>query len=233
MLRLTTLLLLVLFTCPTLYAQDTLRVMVYNLLFYGQNNTFCNRDCKDTQLREILANERLDIFAANEISNGGNQANVNSNALLANVLNQGGTTRWQRAPIVTGTTHPILNALYFNSDKLGHLRFETADRSFPRLDLHKLYYKSADLATGGDTIFLHIGVFHQKAGDTQSDRQQRGRDIESYIQLMDRWGGIDNLMLMGDYNCTSSDDPGYAPLLVWNNPDGQLRDPINRPGNCN
>ncbi len=231
--RSTVLLLLALLIQFPLYAQDTLRVMVYNLLFYGQNNTFCNRDCKDAQLRQILAEERLDLFAVNEISNAGSQSGVHSNALLANVLNQGGTSRWERAPLVTGTNHPILNALYYNSDKLGHLRFETADRNFPRLDLHKLYYKSADLATTGDTIFLYVGVFHQKAGDTQSDRQQRGRDMQTFIDLMNRWGRIDNLMLMGDFNCTSSEDLGYAPLLVWNNSEGQLRDPINRPGQWN
>lgn len=214
-------------------AQDTLRVMAYNLLYYGQPNDFCDRNCKDEQLRQILADERLDIFAVNEISNAGRQADNNSNALLNNVLNINGVESWQRAPVATNTAHNPLNALYYNSDKLGYIRYQTAVSGFPRLDLHKLYYKSNDLETTEDTVFLHVAVFHHKAGSSSAEERQRGEDVATFINLLDQWGGITNLMVLGDFNCQGSDDAGYAPLLEWDNPLGQLRDPINRPGRWN
>ncbi|MCD4723670.1 MAG: hypothetical protein K8R63_02420, partial [Bacteroidales bacterium] len=64
---------LFLFSLNFLTAQDTLKVMHYNLLYYGQNTGFCNitnnnPDLKDAYLRTILGYVKPDIFTVNEMS---------------------------------------------------------------------------------------------------------------------------------------------------------------------
>ena len=68
-----TILLLLTFILNTLAAQDTLRVMQYNLLYYGVNTGFCNftnnnPDVKDAYLRTIIEYVKPDIFTVNEIT---------------------------------------------------------------------------------------------------------------------------------------------------------------------
>ncbi len=222
---------------PALQAQpcDTLRVLVTNLLFYGRNNSFCDPACKDDQLRQLLADQRPHLIGFNEIWNNTQQGPTLAAALRANVLNAGpNPPRFDCAPIHTASFHPLVNALCFDSTRLGFLRYETANLTWPRLDLYKLYFKSQTLATLADTVFLFVGVLHQKAGSSSAEEVQRGADIQLFLDLLDRWhtqqGPIENLILMGDFNGNSHLDPGYAPLLVWNNAAGQLVDPLDRPG---
>lgn len=214
---------------------DTLRVLVANLLFYGRNNSFCDPACKDDQIRQLLAVERPDLIGFNEIWNNTQQGPTLAAALRANVLNAGPQPpRYDCAPIHTVTFHPLVNALCFDSTRLGFLRYETANLTWPRLDLYKLYFKAQTLATLADTVFLFVGVLHQKAGTAPADEAQRDADMQLFIDLLDRWhtthGPIENLILMGDFNGNSHLDPGYAPLLTWSNATGQLVDPVNRPG---
>ena len=56
-----------------LQAQDTLTVMQYNLLYYGEITGFCNNsnnslEMKDPHLRNILDFVKPDIFTVNEMS---------------------------------------------------------------------------------------------------------------------------------------------------------------------
>lgn len=50
------------------WAQDTVRVMAYNLLYYGSTPGYCNTSCKDRQLRTIVGYIRPHIIGFNEIA---------------------------------------------------------------------------------------------------------------------------------------------------------------------
>src|SRR5210317_61508 len=81
-----------------LNAQDTIRVMHYNLLYYG-NSSFCtesnnNTDLKDAYLRTILTYSKPDIITVNEMS----YQSTFQQRILSEVMNQSGYALFDMVP---------------------------------------------------------------------------------------------------------------------------------------
>ncbi|MFW6020419.1 MAG: hypothetical protein ACOCPM_07545, partial [Bacteroidales bacterium] len=56
-----------------LFPQDTLKLMQYNLLYYGKNTDFCtqNIDTKNQDLSRIVQHIKPDILGVNELDGEG------------------------------------------------------------------------------------------------------------------------------------------------------------------
>ncbi len=80
-----------LFLLSLLWAQDTIRVLTYNLLSYGQTSGYCLTDCKDRQLRTIIGFVQPDLIVFNEIAPYPQYVR----RLLDSVLNIGGVSYWR------------------------------------------------------------------------------------------------------------------------------------------
>ena len=90
-----------------LFAQDTIRVMQYNLLRYGESNQ--PPSTKNPLLSTIINYVKPDIFGCNELSATADYAQN----VLTGALNINGETKWKRAKLSkAGVDASLTNTLF-------------------------------------------------------------------------------------------------------------------------
>jgi len=214
----------------TLHAQDTLRVMVYNLLYYGEYVFGCNANNnnpndKDVYLRTILDYDLPDIFVVNEISS---QAYFHQR-ILDSVLHKITDSQYARAGSQQISNSSIMNMLYYNTEKLA-LHSQHIVQSITRdINLYSLYYKSPDLVYG-DTAFIHCIGAHLKAGSTASDQQRRRDQINNVIAWLQYNRQPGNFLFMGDLNVKTVEELSMQALLYGADISFRFYDPVNQLG---
>lgn len=227
--------LLLLFFCYRalgLFAQDTITMMQYNLLYYGNYNsgfadcyeTNNNTQTKDEHIRTVLAYVQPDILTVNEF--GATQALTND--FLQHNLNINGVNYWQTDNLINYASSEIVNHIFYNSNKFG-LKRHVALRTSPRdSDIYELYCKTPSL-TAGDTIKLVCIVTHLKAGKGyESSRRACLQTIMDFI-----WDHYpeDNVLIMGDFNMYGASETGYQLLTrTYSHPDICFVDPLGTAG---
>ena len=222
--------LLILLTLLTItaHAQDTLTVMQYNLLYYGNYNsgfadcyeTTNNTQRKDECIRTIVDFVKPDIFTVCEF---GATQQLQNNFLRHN-LNINGADYWQSDNIINIAGSNIINHIFFDSRKMG-LKRHVALRTNPRdTDIYELYLKTPSLAAG-DTIRLVCIVAHPKAGmGYESDRRALMQIAMDYVNQN---YPTDNVLIMGDFNMYGASEPGYRLLTqTYSNPSICFMDPL-------
>ena len=210
------------------HAQDTLTVMQYNLLYYGNYNsgfadcyeTNNNTQRKDECIRTIVDFVKPDIFTVCEF---GATQQLQNNFLRHN-LNINGADYWQSDNIINIAGSNIINHIFFDSRKLGlkkHVALQTQPRD---TDVYELYLKTKSLAAG-DTIRLVCIVAHPKAGmGYESDRRALMQIAMDYVNQN---YPTDNVLIMGDFNMYGASEPGYRLLTqTYSNPSICFMDPL-------
>ena len=208
-------------------AQDTLTVMQYNLLYYGNYNsgfadcyeTNNNTQRKDECIRTIVDYVKPDIFTVCEF---GATAALQNDFLRHN-LNINGANYWQSDNIINYAGENIINHIFYDSRKIG-LKRHIALRTQPRdTDVYELYLKTQNLAAG-DTVKLVCIVAHPKAGmGYESNRRALMQVAMDYVNLH---YPKDNVLIMGDFNMYTSNEPGYRLLTqTYSNPEICFMDP--------
>ena len=225
--------LLTCFIITVSYSQDTLTIMHYNILNYGNNTGYCsqennNIDSKDEYIRTIFNHVKPDIFTVNEISNS---QDIQSR-MLDNNLNQDGLDKYEMANFIKIADSYIVNQMYFNSSKLGLHSHSIAQSYIRDIDIYKLYYKSNDIEYG-DTAFITCLVAHLKAGNSSENANKRSLMVSNTLDYLDDLALDDNYMFMGDFNTYKSSEAAYQLLINNQNNSVQFIDPIDTPGNWN
>ena len=216
----------------TAQAQDTLTIMQYNLLYYGNYNsgfadcyeTNNNTQRKDECIRTIVDYVKPDIFTVCEF---GATAALQNDFLRHN-LNINGANYWQSDNIINYAGENIINHIFYDSRKMG-LKSHVALRTQPRdTDVYELYLKTPNL-TAGDTVKLVCIVAHPKAGmGYESNRRALMQIAMDYIN---QHYPTDNVLIMGDFNMYSSSEPGYRLLTqTYSNPSICFIDPLTSVG---
>ncbi|MBG0782085.1 MAG: T9SS type A sorting domain-containing protein [Bacteroidales bacterium] len=214
----------------TTQAQDTLKVMHYNLLYYGVVTSWCtndnnNVDNKNIHLRTILGEVQPDILTVNEIS-----ANeIVQNELMQNTLNVDGKDYYQKAEVRNQAGSSIVNMLYYDSRKLKLKQQYTAQQYVRDVDVYELYYNSADLALG-DTAFVVCVVAHLKAGSEEGDAATRNVMANDVMQFLEQHYTSENVLLMGDFNLYSGSEAAYQTITNYANIDMRFLDPVSQNG---
>lgn len=215
----------------SLQAQDTLRVLQYNLLYYGYTTSFCtntnnNVNDKDVYLRTIVNHLKPDIFAVNELGTGVH----NMKRILDNVLNTNGVDYYQHATYTNIANSSIINALYFDSRKFTLYREAVPNTVLRDINLYTLYYNAPDLHVTRDTVFVTCVVAHLKAGSEASDQQTRTLMVRNTMNYLNNQNIRGNVLFMGDFNMKSSYEEAYQLMINPQSPVIQFFDPINAPG---
>ncbi len=211
-------------------AADTLTVMQYNLLYYGQITSFCNNSnnslaMKDPHLRTVLDFVRPDIFTVNEISP---DESVHQH-ILDNNLNINFVDYYKKAQGRNTAGSNIVNMLYYDSRKLELKRQFTAQNHVRDIDVYELYYKSNDLSYS-DTAFVVCVVAHLKAGNTSGDANSRKIMVENALRFLETRYANSNVMIMGDFNFYGASESAFQTLLNYPNPAMRFLDPIGQIG---
>lgn len=209
-------------------AQDTLTVMQYNLLYYGNYQsgfadcfeTNNNTQRKDECIRTIVNYVKPDIFTVCEF--GATQA-LQSDFLRHN-LNINGANYWQSDNIINYENSNIINHIFYDSRKMG-LKKHVALRTNPRdTDVYELYLKTPSLAAG-DTIKLVCIVAHPKAG--MGYEGQRRALMQVAMDYVNQHYPTDNVLIMGDFNMYGASESGYRLLTqTYSNPSICFMDPL-------
>ena len=209
-------------------AQDTITVIQYNLLYYGNYNsgfadcyeTNNNTQHKDECIRTILNHVKPDIFTVCEF--GATQALLTD--FLRHNLNMNGADYWQSDNIINYAGSNIINHIFFDSRKFG-LRKHVALRTNPRdTDVYELYLKTPTLAAG-DTVKLVCIVAHPKAG--MGYEANRRALMQVAMDHINQYYPNDNVLIMGDFNMYGASESGYRLLTqTYSNPDICFMDPV-------
>jgi len=214
-----------------LHAQDTVRVMHYNLLYYGVNNSFCNQtnnnlQLKNASLRKIIAHTQPDIFTVNEISSNATYHQM----ILDSILNINGETRFKRAAITNYSGTSIINDLFYDSWRFGIVKEYALLGGDRDINVYKLYYKSPELDWSTDTVFLTVFVGHLASGSDAASQAQR--DVEAGIVMghIATLPNPHNYLFQGDFNLYTSAEPCFQKLINHPNANIRLFDPINKVG---
>ncbi len=215
------------------YAQDTARVMVYNILYYGTNAFGCSNSApamaiKDAALKKILKSTNPDIFVVNEMANNV----LYAERILQNVLNTDGVSKYSRGAYTNTANSSIVNMMFYNNEKFGLHSEEVVNNVLRDINLSKLYYKDSLLGIEGiDTVFLTVINGHLKAGSSTSDRAERAVMIQNVLNNLSAKGKKDNYLIMGDFNARSSSEDAIQNLLNPADPNLKFLDPISSLGN--
>ena len=214
-------------------AQDTIRMMQYNLMYYTNssgisdcNSTTNNLNVKDAALKTIFQYVKPTVLCVNEI--GPSMTYVNR--ILDNVINTDGVDYYGHGLLTNYSGGNIANMIYYDTRKLTLCNNYYISTSYRDINGYRFYYNSAELAEG-DTVFMTFWVAHLKAGNGyEAVRRTQVRQLLSRIESMGMPG---NYVFSGDFNMVGAEEPGYQELVNYENSLYCFYDPIQQEGHWN
>ncbi len=220
--------------CNT-FAQDTLKMMQYNLMYYTStsgvsdcNAVTNNLDAKDGYIETIFHHVMPDVFCVCEMGSNSTYAD----RLLNNAINTQGVDYYRRGPLTSYSGGYIANMLYYNSRKLSFYKHTYITTSYRDINGYTLYYNANNLAQG-DTVFITFWIMHLKAGSSEDNQAARLIQTQKLMNKLASLGIPGNHVVSGDFNVYGSSEPAYQEMVNYSNSLYRLYDPINRPGNWN
>lgn len=210
---------------------DTLRVMAYNVLNYGdlcQGNT----TSLDNYFRTIIQIAQPDLMSCEKMTAfsylPGSAGNL-ADEILTNVLNFVSPDKYNYASPTNASGSGTLSVLFYNKQKLTYESTDDLLSLVTDFDLYKFYYKDINLSITKDTTFLYAVVCHTKSGSASLERDFQ--DSTVMASLRSKFGYFPNLIVMGDFNTTGSFEHGYQSLISSNDSTTAMSDPPYYPDN--
>jgi len=216
------------------FAQDTISVMTYNVLNYGNFTSYCtiqNNDPieKEGYLRTIIEYASPDVFNVNELS-GSSQ--VYAQRMLDTVLNRVFPGRYAKGTYFNTTSSSLVNMLYYDVTKFGMKSQWSLNDGIRDICFFKLYYRSPETVQG-DTAFITFISMHLKAGSTTSDESDRAAETLALMNHIYNNNLTGNNVVMGDFNVYTSNEACFQNLVNYSASSVRFYDPINKLGNWN
>ena len=185
---------------------ETLKVMQYNLLNYGNNTGYCNAtnnniNDKNGYIRTILTAYYPDILTVCEMGRN----STLPNEFVSNNLNINGISYWMTSAGTNITNSSLINCIFYNSSKLTLSGHHTA-QSFTR-DVDVYDFKLKNDASG--KVILTCVIAHLKAGSTTSDEDKRKIMAENTMRYLENYYRECNVLIMGDFNLYTSSEAAY------------------------
>lgn len=205
------LLLTTLLSCSFSFAQDTIKVMWYNILNYPEINS-----ARISYLQTILQYEKPDIFVVCEITSPAGASTILNTAL--NV----GTTNYAMVNYTDGPDDE--NMLFYNTAKIGFKDQNEIQASPRQFNEYILYYKDPSLNAASDTAYLYFYAAHLKAGNTSSDASERASAASVLKSYLNTRSFAENTVLGGDMNIYGASESAYT--IFTGEVQANLFDPI-------
>lgn len=229
-------LLIILCHLHSLAQKDTLRIMTYNVLHYGNgcqgSNTFLH-----TQLRTIVQYTKPDILGfvkaqaikVTPTDNNGISPYGFADSIIDNALDEVSPGKYSYCPLTNNAASNDMDMLFYNQNKVGFVSIRTLCTIQEDFDLYKLYYKDPYLSLTHDTTFLYVILNHTVSGSSATQRDQQ--DTLIIGQLKKIFYHLPNLISMGDFNTHSSYELGYQAYTNSSDTSFRFSDPPFQPDN--
>jgi len=219
-------LLIVLFACISflLSGQETIKMMQYNLLYYGSYTDWCtsannNMNDKADNLAIIIDHVKPDIFTVNEMD----PSSYAVNHLLGNALNVNGVTHYRSAAILNQDDGSLINMLYYDNTKLEILSQESVTNGLRDINIYELRHLNVV-----PQVRFKVAVAHLKAG--YSDASERAYATSQFMEYWNNQSDKRNVIFAGDFNLYNSDEPAYQNLINPAQGNIQFVDPVDQLG---
>ncbi len=201
------LILTLLFLTTTIFPQDRVKILTYNILNYPNFSA-----TKNVKFQQIFNEAKPDIVAVQEIL-----SQYGVNLFLSEVLGNS----FEAATFFDG---PDTDNALFYKDSILTLLSSNIITNTPR------YITRYVLQHNFTQDILIIYVAHFKAGDTPSDEATREQEVARLRIYTDQLSAGTNFIVVGDFNLYRATEPAYIRLLDQTNP-GYFLDPVGRYGN--
>tara|TARA_R110002111_G_scaffold2636_1_gene17418 strand:- start:15529 stop:16803 length:1275 start_codon:yes stop_codon:yes gene_type:complete len=209
-------------------AQETFKVMFYNLLNYPLEDAVPNRE---DDLELTLSDYQPDLFLVCELNNitGANnvlnicRTAINSNFEMATYVSN-------TSDDFAGNQNDLQNLLYYDSTKFileEEIIVPTALRDF---NIYRLKLNTTDQDT--NPIEFYVVVCHLKASSGTLNAQRRFDMVVALENYLDTLPADTNVLLGGDLNIYTASEPAFQELLDNTN-NITFADPANRVGSWN
>ena len=235
-------------------AQDTLKIMEYNVLHYGDGCQGSN-SYLHSKLKTIVSYTNPDLLGLVKVHNikltvsdnpGSSPCPVGfADSIQTFALNAAYPNKYAHCTLTDNSENTAnfdndMVILYYNQSKLGFLSVQTLVKDTEDFNLYKLYYKDPYLSTTFDTTYLYVVLAHT-ASDGAGGNTSAGRDHQDsavVAKLKTIFYHTPNLIVMGDLNTHTSTEAGYELLtstsdtsFIFNDPPFALDKKLSYPGN--
>ena len=210
---------------------DTLNIMAYNVLKYGdgcQGST----DSLNVYLKTIIRYIQPDLFSFEKMAAFDPAATGPENLaanITVNALDMVSPGKYAFATPTNLARATNMAVLFYNKPKLTYIKTETLEANVTDFDLYKLYYNDPNLSITHDTTYLYVLVNH-----TQSGSSSTIRDTQVSIEMQDlrsKFEYLPNLINMGDFNTHNSIEHGYQSIITSPDTATKMSDPPFYPDN--
>jgi hypothetical protein len=212
---------------------DTLKVMTYNLLYYGEVTSFCtstnnNINDKDIYFKTIAKHVKPDLLLVNEMG----ASVVYADRIIQKVLNTDGVTKYKRAPVQNNSFSDLVNGVFYNKQKLVLHKQDKVVQALNStslvraIDICTFYYKDPLLESSSDTVFLYLVGMHLKAGDASSDQSDRDLATEAVMAYIQDNYPPGYYIAAGDMNVSASSEAAFQNFLSNSHGAYRFKDPL-------
>ena len=211
----------------TSWSQDTIRVMHYNLLMYGNDFGGCtssnnNVNDKNEYLKTIVDYVKPDIVTVNEIY----KDSYYHDLILDSVFNIDGIDYYARGNPPNLSNGYTLNQVYYNTQLFTLDTSEAIATNVRDIDIFRLSYNIPNALN----IDFNCVVAHLKAGDSQADATERANETNALMNYLDNNNEIGNYIMSGDFNVYTASEQAFMNLLFHSNEAIRFYDPIDKIG---
>ena len=221
-------LVVMLLTILNVSAQETFKVMFYNLLNYPLEDAVPNRE---DDLDFILSDYQPDLFLVCELNNSTGADNVlditrtaiNSNYEMATYVSN-------TSDDTSGDQNNLQNQLYYDSTKFILDQEIIVPTNLRDFNIYKLVLNTVDQAT--NPVELYVVVCHLKASSGTINAQRRFDMVVELDNFLSSLPADSNVLLGGDLNIYTSTEPAFQ-LLLQDTNNITFADPADRVGSWN
>lgn len=209
-------------------AQETFKVMFYNLLNYPLEDAVPNRE---VDLEFILSDYQPDLFLVCELNNSTGADNV------LNITRSAISQNFEMATYVSNTSddafgdqNDLQNLLYYDSSKFSLEEEIIVPTDLRDFNVYKLQLNTVDQDT--NPVEVYVVVCHLKASSGTINATRRFEmvlELDAYLSTLPE---TSNVILGGDLNLYTATEPAFQELLDDAN-HITFVDPPNRIGSWN
>jgi len=210
--------------------QDTLRVMAYNVLHFGDGCQGSN-GYLEGKLETIVQYANPDILGLVKVQSimvtptdhNGISPYGFADSIIKNSLDVAFPLRYNYCTLTNVSGSNDMDVLFYDQNKLGFVSVKNLISISEDFDLYKLYYKDPNLSTTHDSTFLYFILNHTVSGTSSAQRDQQ--DTLVIDQLKEKFYHLPNLISMGDFNTHTSGEIGYERYTQGNDTSFMFYDP--------
>ncbi len=210
---------------------DTLRVMAYNVLYYGNG---CQGPTEKFHgyLKTIVGYTNPDILSLEKLASipqtrddkSGTAPFGFADSILKYALNAAYPGRYAYCTFTNIAQANNQSVLFYDQRKMGFANIVSTYVNITDFNTYKLYYKGADLPRTHDTTFLYLTLNHDKSGD--EFEKVRGLQIEGEMAgIKAHFKHLPNLINLGDFNVRESSEAFYQTLTACEDTGFRFFDP--------